>query len=156
MTGAAPRRAEEPVLHATLIAARRLNGWRGVLLQGRSGAGKSDLALRAIAGGWRLVADDRVHIWTSGGGVYGAAPARLAGLLEVRGVGVRPEPTLPFVRLALAIEASSPGAPVERMPEPGRLGLLGTELPRLRLALCEPSALAKLERGLDAALQRRL
>ena len=146
----------DPRLHATLIAAPRYGRWSGVLLQGPSGAGKSDLALRALAAGWRLAADDRVCVWTSGGQLYGAAPATLAGLIEVRGLGVTREPALPFVRLALAVEAATQAAPVERMPQPDRLGLLGIGLPRLRLALCEPGALAKLERALDAALRREL
>ncbi len=145
-----------PILHATLIAARRRGLWCGVLLQGASGAGKSDLALRAIAAGWRLAADDRVRVWTSGGALYGAAPTTLAGLIEVRGVGVKPEPTLPFARLALAVEAATGTPLVERMPPPMRLDLLGLSLPRLRLNLLEPSALARLERGMDAALRREL
>ncbi len=148
--------AGAPVLHATLIAARRAGRWCGVLLQGPSGAGKSDLALRALAAGWRLAADDRVRVWTSGGALYGAAPATLASLIEVRGIGVSPEPALPIVRLALVVEAATAAEPMARMPMPTRLDLLGIELPRLRLALLEPCALARLERGLDAALRREL
>ena len=145
-----------PVLHATLIATHREGRWCGVLLQGASGTGKSDLALRALACGWRLAADDRVRVWTSGGALYGAAPSTLADLIEVRGLGVTVEAALPFVRLVLAAEAATPAAPVDRMPESDRLVLLGIALPRLRLALCEPSAMAKLERVIDAALRRRL
>ena len=88
--------------------------------------------------------------------MYGRAAANLAGLIEVRGVGVRAEPALPFVRLVLAVEAASPAEPVERMPPPLRLRLLGVELPRLRLALLEPCALPRLEHALDAALRREL
>ncbi len=155
MSGTQPP-AREPILHATLIAARRRGRWCGVLLQGCSGAGKSDLALRALEAGWRLAADDRVRVWTSGGILYGAAPGTLANLIEVRGVGVRPEPTLPFVRLVLAVEAATRAEPAERAPEPERLDLLGLQLPRLRLALLEPSAPARLERALDAALRHEL
>ena len=156
MSGGTAPVADRPTLHATLIAAPRHGRWRGVLLQGSSGAGKSDLALRALAAGWRLAADDRVRIWTSGGALYGAAPPTLAGLIEVRGVGVRPEPALPFVRLALAVEAATPAEPVERTPSPERLDLLGLPLPCVRLALLDPSALVRLERALDAALRRAL
>ena len=156
MSGLSAASPDGPTLHATLIAARRQGRWFGALLLGPSGAGKSDLALRALAAGWRLAADDRVRVWTSGRGLYGAAPVTLSGLMEVRGQGVRPEPALPFVRLALAVEAATSDAPVERMPDPDRLGLLGSALPRLRLALCEPSALAKLDRALAAAGRRQL
>ncbi|WP_254600841.1 HPr kinase/phosphorylase [Caulobacter sp. S45] len=155
MSGRGPL-SEGPILHATLIAARRRGRWCGVLLQGPSGSGKSDLALRALSSGWRLTADDRVHVWRSGGALYGAAPAPLAGLIEVRGVGVRCEPTLPFVRLDLAVEAATQAEPVERMPPPMRYDLLALALPRLRLALLEVGTLARLERALDAALRREL
>ena len=156
MSDCDPDLARSPILHATLIATQRESRWCGVLLRGGSGTGKSDLALRALAAGWRLAADDRVRVWTSGGRLYGAAAPALANLIEVRGLGVTCEPALPFTRLVLAVEAAAPSSPVERMPEPDRLDLLGIALPRLRLALCEPSALAKLERALDAAVQRRL
>ena len=127
-----------------------------MLLQGPSGAGKSDLARRAIAAGWRLVADDRVRVGPSGGALYGAAPATLAGLIEVRGLGVMAEAALPFARMVLAMAPPGESEAVERIPDPDRLTLLDVELPRVRLAFCEASALAKLERALDAALRRQL
>lgn len=144
-----------PIVHATLIAARRDGRWCGALLQGASGVGKSDLALRAVArgGGWRLVADDRVRVWTSAGFLYGAAPARLAGLIEARTLGLCPLPALAFARIALAVQGRPAGAPLERMPDPGRLTLCGVALPSLELALCEASALAKLDQALDQAIR---
>ena len=79
---------EAPSLHATCIA---LHGV-GLLLRGASGLGKSDLALRLIDGGATLVADDRTLISTAitaGGTILVAAPPpALAGLLEVRGLGL--------------------------------------------------------------------
>ena len=55
-------------LHGT-VAARWTPGvgWRAVLITGEPGAGKSDLALRLIGRGWRLVGDDYVHLFASGG-----------------------------------------------------------------------------------------
>ena len=74
-----------PVLvHASAIA---IDG-RAVLLRGPSGAGKSDLALRLIDGGARLVADDQVELRRAGERVLVTAPAAIAGLIEVRGVGI--------------------------------------------------------------------
>ena len=58
-------------LHATAVARHTPTGWRGVLIQGPSGVGKSDLALRLIGQGWRLVADDWTHLWTSDDALYG-------------------------------------------------------------------------------------
>ena len=124
-----------------------------MLVRGPSGAGKSELALRALAAGWRLVADDRTLVWRSGQDLYGKAPARLAGLIEVRGVDVVAEAALPFAALALALDAcDSP----ERLPEPGRFHLQGLAVPCIRLALREPAAVAKLEKALAVALRARL
>ena len=57
-------------LHATVAALRHGGAWRGVLIQGRSGAGKSDLALRLMQNGWRLVGDDWVDVFACEGALY--------------------------------------------------------------------------------------
>ena len=140
------------VLHAGLIARRRGGVWRGVLIEGASGAGKSDLALRALAEGWRLVADDRVVVWRSGGRVYGRAPERLRGLVEGRGAGMLAAAIVPAAEIVLAVvQAASP----ERMPERATRTVAGVAVRSLALNLLEGSALAKLTltfRG-DAASQ---
>lgn len=133
----------------------RPGGWRGVLIEGASGAGKSDLALRALACGFRLVADDRTLLWTSGGRLFGRAPDPLHGLLEVRGVGVVAEPALGFCEVALIAREGAP----ERLPEPRWESLLGVEIPVVGLRFFEPSAPAKLGRALanfDAGCNRRM
>ena len=48
--------------HAGLIALYDAGGWKGVLIEGASGSGKSDLALRCLGRGFRLVADDRTRL----------------------------------------------------------------------------------------------
>ena len=60
----------------------------GILLLGESGAGKSDVALRLIAQAAQLVADDRVVLFTRDGVLFAKPPKTLAGLIEVRGVGI--------------------------------------------------------------------
>jgi serine kinase of HPr protein (carbohydrate metabolism regulator) len=141
-----------PVLHATLVA-RRLQGcWAGVLVRGPSGAGKSDLALRlAATHSWRLVADDRVRLWRSGGEVYGAAPSRLAGLVEARGLGVVACPALPFAAVRLVVDAVPAGQAPERTPEAAWESLLETLLPRRVFSLLEGSATRKIELALEHA-----
>jgi serine kinase of HPr protein (carbohydrate metabolism regulator) len=130
------------VLHATTLARRVDNVWRGVLIRGLSGTGKSDLALRALDSGWRLVADDRTLVWASGGELYGRAPAPISGLLEARGVGVVPVAVLGFVRLGLVVDATQ--GPVERIPEPEVVSVLAVRLPRLQFDLRYASTLAKI------------
>ena len=72
--------ADGEPFHAGLIALYGGGLWRGVLIEGRSGSGKSDLALRCLSLGFRLVADDRTRLWVSEGRLFGAAPEPIAGL----------------------------------------------------------------------------
>ncbi|MET0294699.1 MAG: HPr kinase/phosphorylase [Phenylobacterium sp.] len=133
------------ILHAGLIACRIGGGWGGVLIEGPSGAGKSDLALRALDDGFRLVADDRTVVWESGGRLYGRAPETLAGLLEVRGVGIVAQSALPFARIVLAAVCTPP----ERHPDPAARELCGLRVPLVEFAPLENSATAKLRRALE-------
>src|SRR4051812_25700980 len=99
------RQADQPI-HAGLVATRRDGRWVGVLIEGSSGVGKSDLALRALDTGFRLVADDRVILWASGGRLFGRAPASLAGLAELRGVGVVSVPFLALCEVVLIVRCA--------------------------------------------------
>ncbi len=115
----------------------------GVLLRGAPGAGKSDLALRLIDGGARLVADDRVDLALEEGAVVARAPAIIAGRLEVRGVGIVRVPTVAAAALGLVVDLV-PAETVPRLPEDGEAWeILGRPVPRLRLAPFEASAPAK-------------
>ena len=133
-----------PALHAGLLALRAGGRWRGALVLGSSGSGKSDLALRALAMGFRLVADDRTLVWSSGGHLFGRAADPLRELLEIRGQGVVRTPALDFCRIDLAMEAGTP----DRMPEPEVLILAGVAVPRLRLRLTDASAPHRLQEAL--------
>jgi serine kinase of HPr protein (carbohydrate metabolism regulator) len=143
------------IRHAGLIA-QRLNGrWAGVLIEGVSGSGKSDLALRALDHGFRLVADDRVLVWRSDGRLYGRSPKAIHGLIEVRGVGVLQITPLAYSEIVLAVRLGAP----ERLPEPATKAILDVSLPCLTVPPFEESAPAKLGRALaafDAAHKRRI
>lgn len=133
----------KPAIHAT-SAARLLGGaWRGVLIAGPPGAGKSDLALRLLEIGWRLVSDDYSTTWASQGALFACAPPTIAGKIEVRGVGLVVARHLTFARIGLWIDCGGP--PPERLPGPDSVAVDGVEVPRLRLAALEASAPAKVE-----------
>lgn len=133
------------IVHAGLIATYLDGFWRGVLIEGPSGSGKSDLALRALDEGFRLVADDRVLLWACEGALYGRAPLSLEGLIEARGLGICREPALALCRIALAVRCEQH----ERMPEPAHTDYVGLSIPTLSLAPLESSAPAKLRRALQ-------
>jgi HPr kinase/phosphorylase len=93
-------------------------GGKGVLILGESGAGKSDLALRLIDGGAKLVADDRCDLFVRGGKLCAAPPARIAGLLELRGVGIVALPHAGSAVLTMAVRLTAK-PPKTRLPKPG-------------------------------------
>lgn len=136
------------VLHAGLLALRWRGRWRGVLVQGPSGSGKSDLALRALDAGFRLVSDDRTVVWSSGGRLFGRAPETLSGLIEVRGLDVVRVPVLDVCRIDLAVTSAPPEDPPERLPDPTTLSLAGQETPHLFLRLTDASAPHRLREAL--------
>jgi len=140
-------------LHATLVARWIEGRRRGVLIRGPSGAGKSTLALRCLGAGFQLVADDRVLVFISGGRLYGKAPPPLAGLLEVRGVGVAcaaPPGGLSEIDMVLDLVDVA-----ERLPEPEIVEIHGIGLTRQRLPLDGADLPLRISVAL-AALQRRL
>ena len=91
----------------------------GILLLGGSGAGKSDLALRLIAQGALLVADDRCEISADDESLWARSPRALAGLIEIRGVGIASLPFASETRIRLAVRLVDPHA-VTRLPEAER------------------------------------
>ena len=133
-----------PTIHATAVA---LDG-RAVLLLGPSGAGKSDLALRLVDRGWRLVADDRVVLTAQDGVLHAAAPPRLEGLMEVRGVGIVAEPTAPAI-VALAIDLARPE---QRLPDAATQRFEGVAIPLIGLDPFGEAAVIKVERALRATV----
>lgn len=127
-------------IHATAVAW----GGRAVLLTGKSGSGKSDLALRLVDRGWRLVADDRVVVSDRAGVAWASAPPVLAGKLEVRGVGIVAEPTAEApVALVVVLDA-----PPRRLPDAGTRAIAGLAIPEIALDPFEATILLKIERAL--------
>lgn len=103
-------------IHATLVAIGREDGAElGALFLGPPGSGKSDLALRLIHDGAALVADDQVDISFAHGGLWGAPPPPIAGLIEARGIGLLRLPFEPGVRIAAVFDLT-PDTEIDRMP----------------------------------------
>ncbi len=125
-------------------------GGDGILLRGPAGGGKSDLALRLIDQGGRLVADDQTELQLEGGEIWMTAPASIEGRIEVRGLGILPVPSVPTALLRLVADLVPP-AEIERMPEPRVCELLGRRVPLIALAPFEASAPAKLRLALRQA-----
>lgn len=108
-----------PTIHASCVA---LDG-AGILIRGPSGAGKSTLALRLILDPPRalpeavLVADDRVRLCVRDGTLHAAPPTALAGLIEVRNLGIRRLNFQQDCPVRLVVDLAAPDA--ERLPAEG-------------------------------------
>lgn len=139
------------LVHGTCLL---VGGW-GILLLGPPGSGKSDLALRLIdrpgqgtgtaAMTARLVADDQVVITRHGDRLVGAPPPRLAGLMEVRGLGIVTVDHVPQAEVGLAVRLTD-AAGIERLPEKGeaKLMLLGLAVPEIAIDAAAASAAARI------------
>ena len=143
-TNGAVGQATRALLHASCV---ELSGI-GVVLLGPSGCGKSDLALRLIDGGARLVADDRLTIERCGDRLIARAPEAIAGLIEVRGLGIMRLDHCPSSALGLVVALGGMSPP--RLPERTTYGVLGVALPYLELDPRAPSACAKIRLALAA------
>jgi HPr kinase/phosphorylase len=123
-----------PTIHASAV----LFGRRGILIRGPSGSGKSRLALSLLrsagAGLGRLVGDDRIHLEAVHGRLLMRPATALAGLIEIRGLGIvrMPHEAMAVAHLVVDLEA----ADAARLPEPAamRADVLGVRLARLPVA----------------------
>jgi len=142
--------ADNPTVHASAV----LLGAKAVLIRGPSGSGKSKLAFDLILAAEtkalpfaRLVSDDRTFLEARNGVLLARPPAELAGLLEVRGLGIRRLPYEPVAAVGLVVDLSAKGsrlpAPQERattiqgvtlarLGAPAEAGVLGLLLAALR------------------------
>ena len=136
-------------VHATCVS---LDGM-GLLIRGPSGIGKSDLALRLIDTGASLVADDRVDLMISNNDVVARAPETLAGLLEVRGLGVLRFPFFDATIIHLVVDLANP-KDVARLPERSITDLVGMDRPAVTLNPFEASAVSKVRLALELTLGR--
>jgi HPr kinase/phosphorylase len=131
-------------LSASCAARPHGTGYDAALLLGPPGAGKSDFCARLLHEGWALVSDDQVDIDDG----IARAPAAIAGLLELRGLGIFRLPTV-TAPLRLAIQL---GQPPVRLPAPARHAPTG--LPLVIIDPFEAGATARAALALEAACGR--
>ncbi len=129
MTGTA-----ESSIHASAV----LVGERAILIRGPSGSGKSRLAFDLLMAGRagqiavaRLVGDDRVHVWQHGEELMVRPAPALAGLIEIRGLGIRRCDYAAEAHIGLVVDLDAVDA--DRLPPPDSLQIRieGILLPRI-------------------------
>jgi HPr kinase/phosphorylase len=134
------------LLHATAVA---IDGC-GLLLLGPSGSGKSDLALRLIDRGAKLVSDDAVPVDTKDGLPILTVADNIEGKLEVRGVGICTVAHTPTAPLRLVAQLAQH---VERFPQGNlRMTINDFSVPLAQIAPFEASAVIKLEYALRSVV----
>lgn len=139
----ASRLLSSETIHASTVA---LDG-RAVLITGRSGSGKSDLALRLIDRGFTLVSDDQTLVRRNGDQLVASAPANIGGKLEIRGLGIVDIEPVSDVPVALLVELTSD---MQRMPDDSReRPVLGVPLPLVSIDAMAASAAPKVAIALD-------
>lgn len=150
------------LVHATCLEI----GGCGVLILGPSGSGKSDVSLRLIDQPGRgtgletltarLVADDQVVITRRGDHLFAAPPARLAGLIEVRGIGIVPVDHAPEAEVGLAVRLAD-ASDIERLPaeDGSQIVLLGVAVPEIAVDAAAASAPARIRAGVVEVLRAR-
>lgn len=139
--------ATEKLVHGTCVA---IGDWC-VLFRGDPGSGKSDLGLRLIEDGAALVSDDQVALTNLGDYLVAGPPGPIAGLLEVRGVGILRKPHVSGIPLAMLVDLV-PAAKVPRLPDARTDNILNVELPVIDLYAFETSAAIKVRLALQSLL----
>lgn len=134
------------MLHATAVA---IDGY-GVLITGLSGSGKSDLALRLIDRGAKLVSDDAVAVIIEKNMPVLCAAPNIETLMEIRGIGIQTVPSIGSAPLRLVVELTEK---IERMPSRHVVSAIkGYDAPCVKLDPFETSAAIKLEYALRSVV----
>jgi len=132
--------AADASIHASAV----LIGAKAVLIRGASGSGKSQLAWALIQAAQnapagtlpfaRLVGDDRVHVEASGGSLLVRPAPALAGLIEIRGLGIRRLPHEAVAVIGLVVDLAATDAARFPAEETAATAISGVGLPRLAVA----------------------
>jgi serine kinase of HPr protein (carbohydrate metabolism regulator) len=136
-------RLSSETLHASTVA---LDG-RAVVISGPSGSGKSDLALRLLDRGFKLVSDDQTQFRMDEGKLIASAPPPIRGKLEIRGIGIVDMEMVDDVPVALFVELTSD---MQRLPDDSRERLiLDVKVPLVTIDAMTASASSKVALALE-------
>lgn len=131
----------EPIPNQTIHASAVRVGEIAVLIRGPSGSGKSRLAFDLILAGRAgqvppaiLIGDDRVHLARHGEALRVRPAPALAGMIEIRGLGIRCCDHVTDAAVGLIVDLAAGDA--DRLPDPKSLTthLYGLVLPRIPVA----------------------
>jgi HPr kinase/phosphorylase len=134
--------AEAATIHASAV----LIGRKALLIRGPGGSGKSqliwDLLQAATQGALpfaRLVGDDRLHLETHSDRLLVRPAPALAGMIEIRGLGIRRLAYEPFAVVGMVVDLAAQDAARHPRLEAGQVVISGVCLPRLAVAAGMPA-----------------
>jgi HPr kinase/phosphorylase len=122
---------------ATIHASAVLIGPKAALIRGPAGSGKSQLVwdlLQSALPFTRLVTDDRAHMQACAGWLLVRPAPTLAGMLEIRGLGIRRLAYEPVAAVGLVVDLAAEDAARHPDQEAGKTVIGGVSLPRLAIA----------------------
>ena len=127
-------------IHGTSVAIEN----NGILIIGKSGKGKSDLALRLIDSGATLIADDITVCVSKKNKIFLYPDEQIKGIIEIRGVGLMKVQYIEGIELKLVIDLNSKN--LDRLPKKSeKKNIMGIKLPIIFLSAKEASAVAKVK-----------
>lgn len=128
-------------MHASFVLWRN----KGILFRGKSGSGKSELALKFIENkNAVLVADDVVALKTRQNKLWGYAPENIRGLLEIRNVGISRYEFAAEAEVSLLVNLVQYKENLERLPKNKTENILGVEIPAIDLYAIDTTILEKI------------
>lgn len=126
----------------------------GILLLGESGIGKSEVSLDLIKKGHRIIADDSVNIASVRGTLVGTCPSQIAGMMEVRGIGIIDVARMfginslekkANISLAISLVRYEKGYKVERLGmKTERYEILSSTIPLIKLPVSPGRSMAEI------------
>ncbi len=128
-------------MHASFVLWRN----KGILFRGKSGSGKSELALKFIENkNAVLVADDVVELKVRQNKLLGSSPQNIRGLLEIRNVGISRYEYAKEATVSLLVNLLPAKENLERLPKNKTENILGVEIPAIDLYAEDTTILEKI------------